>query len=88
MSTERNTCQSCSKDFLILDQEKAFYKKKNLPIPTDCPKCRQDKRLALRNERNLYKRKCDKCNQDMIAAYAPDSPYKVYCQNCFWEYVG
>ncbi|MBI4975196.1 zinc-ribbon domain containing protein [Candidatus Peregrinibacteria bacterium] len=88
MPSEKQTCQTCKKDFLILEEEKAFYKRKNLPSPTDCSKCRQDTRLALRNERNLYKRKCDKCGQDMISPYSADSPYVVYCQKCFWEYTG
>ncbi|MFA7278409.1 MAG: zinc-ribbon domain containing protein [Candidatus Gracilibacteria bacterium] len=88
MASQRSTCKTCGKDFLIIDQEQAFYAKKELPMPVICPKCRQDERLAMRNERNLYKRKCDKCGNDMIATYAPDSPYVIYCQKCFWEYVG
>lgn len=88
MASERRTCQICGKDFLIIDAEQAFYVRKELPFPAECPKCRQDKRLAMRNERNLYKRTCSKCGKDIISVYAADSPYTVYCQPCFWEYVG
>ncbi|MFA5820696.1 MAG: zinc-ribbon domain containing protein [Candidatus Gracilibacteria bacterium] len=88
MASQKNTCKSCGKNFLIVDQEQVFYEKKKLPMPVDCPKCRQNIRLAMRNERNLYKRKCDKCQQEVISTYAPESPYVVYCQKCFWEYMG
>jgi len=85
---EIRTCESCSKNFLIIPQEQVFYKKKDLPWPTNCPECRQKRRLSLRNERKLYKRKCDKCQKDIISTYAPDSKYIVYCQECFWQNIG
>tara|TARA_B100000315_G_C14297812_1_gene460415 strand:+ start:249 stop:527 length:279 start_codon:yes stop_codon:yes gene_type:complete len=81
-------CKACSKDFLIIEQEQKFYKKKDLPFPENCPDCRQKRRLSLRNERKLYKRKCDKCTKDMISTYSPDSKYIVYCQECFWKHLG
>jgi hypothetical protein len=34
-------------------------KKIQIPSPTLCPDCRQQRRLSFRNERNLYRRKCD-----------------------------
>lgn len=81
-------CKACGKDFLIIEQEQKFYKKKDLPLPDNCPDCRQKRRLSLRNERKLYKRKCDKCQKEMISTYAPDSKYIVYCQECFWKHLG
>ncbi len=71
-----------------MEKEIEFLKKKDIPLPDQCFKCRQDQRLAMRNERNLYRRKCGKCNQEMISTYAPESPYLIYCQKCFWEYIG
>lgn len=88
MPSERKICETCAKDFLVLEKEQAFYARKSLPHPTECHKCRQDKRLSLRNERNLCQRTCDKCKAIMISPYRQDSPYIVYCQKCFWEYVG
>lgn len=85
---EIRTCETCQKQFLIIPQEQEFYKKKDLPWPTNCPECRQKRRLSLRNERKLYKRKCDKCQKDIISTYAPDSKYIVYCQECFWQNIG
>lgn len=81
-------CGDCGKDFKVIEQEAVFYKRKGLPNPEMCPSCRRKRRLSLRNERNLFKRKCDKCGEGIVSTYREDSPYKVYCQKCFWEYLG
>ena len=44
--------------------------------------------MALRSERQLYKRPCDKCKESMLSTYPPNAPYQVYCQKCFWENIG
>ncbi|MDP3975548.1 MAG: zinc-ribbon domain containing protein [bacterium] len=86
--TTKSTCQDCGSEFQIVTQEKIFYKKKNLPEPKSCPDCRRKARLSLRNERKLYHRTCDKCQKKIISTYRPDSEYTVYCQDCFWKYIG
>lgn len=91
---QSKTCKQCSKEFTIEDEDLAFYKNISptigektfeIPAPTLCPDCRQQRRLAWRNERNLYKRKCDLCNKDIVALYEQNSPFTVYCQECFWS---
>lgn len=84
------TCQesSCGKDFIVTTAEQEFYTQKKLPLPDHCPACRHKQRMALRSERQLYKRTCDKCKQSMLSVYPPDAPYVVYCQKCFWENIG
>jgi hypothetical protein len=84
----KQICKFCDKEFKIIPQEQKFYDRKKLPTPENCPKCRQKRRLSLRNERNLYKRKCDKCKKEVISTYKPDSEYTIYCQECYWEYLG
>ncbi|NUJ97278.1 hypothetical protein HGA92_00650 [Candidatus Gracilibacteria bacterium] len=56
-----------------------------IPSPTLCPDCRQQRRLSFRNERKLYKRKCDATGEDIISIYSPDKPYKVYNQDFWWS---
>ena len=51
-----------------------------IPTPTLCPEERQRRRLSFRNERKLYRRKCDATGRSIISIYNPDSPYKVYDQ--------
>jgi hypothetical protein len=43
------------------------------------------RRLSFRNERNLYKRKCDLTGKDIISIYSPDKSYKVYNQKDWWS---
>ena len=78
-------CEKCGKDFLIIAQEAVFYKKKNLPEPGSCPNCRRDARLKFKNPRNLYKSGCAKCHEPIITTYPPETPYKIYCQDCYWK---
>ena len=55
-----------------------------IPTPTLCPDCRQQRRLSFRNERNLYKRKCDATWKDIISMFSPDKRYKVY-EKKYWD---
>ena len=84
---ETRTCRQCSIKFSITDQDMEFYtkvspvfggKKELVPPPTLCPECRQRRRLAFRNERNLYRRKCDLTGRDIISMYSPDKTAPVY----------
>ena len=78
-------CQNCKTEFRIEPEDFAFYEKMAVPPPTFCPECRLQRRLAFRNERSLYKRKCDLCGKEMITMHSPDKPRKVYCNPCWWS---
>jgi len=43
------------------------------------------RRLAWRNERNLFKRKCDLCSKQIFTFYTSDSKFPVYCSDCWWS---
>ncbi len=84
---ESRPCKHCWASFDITDKDLEFYdkispvfswKKYLIPSPTFCPECRQQRRLSFRNERKLYKRKCDLTGKEIISIYAPDTSYKVY----------
>ena len=62
-----------------------FYKKIDVPPPTLCPDCRQQRRYAWRNERVLYRRDCDLCRKNVVTIYSSNKPYKIYCTLCFWS---
>lgn len=79
-----NQCRQCSKTFKLEPSDLEFYKKIEVPPPTLCPDCRQQRRLAWRNERFLYQRQCDKTGQSIISAYAPDGPIKRVYQHDAW----
>lgn len=78
-------CKNCQKGFEISESDQAFYKKIQVPEPTHCPDCRQQRRLAFRNERNLFKRKCDLCQKDIISFFPERTFFPVYCSPCWWS---
>lgn len=81
---EIRNCRNCNTSFTIQSDDFAFYTKMNVPPPTWCPPCRLFRRLSFLNWYNLYKRKCDKCGDDIITTHHPEKPYRVFCQSCYW----
>ncbi len=80
-------CEVSKKPFRIIRQELEFYRKHNLPIPKRHPDQRHRDRMALRNPRKLYERRCDCCHKNMITSYAPERPEIVYCEECYMREV-
>lgn len=78
-----NTCTTCSRQFEVGNEEKSFYEKMAVLLPSKCSSCRLLNRLVWRNEKSLYRRACDMCKKNIITIYAPESPYTVYCRECF-----
>ncbi len=87
-------CTQCGNQFETSTEELAFLKRMafrfgkitiELQPPTRCPACRLQIRTAHRNERFLYKRRCDLTQRDIVSIYHPEAasgePYKVYAQD-------
>jgi len=88
------TCLNCSAQFIVTDDDLRFYdkispvfggKQYQIPPPTHCPDCRQQRRLAFRNERKLYKRKCDFTGTEIISIYSSEKPFVVYENDTWWS---
>ncbi|EKE29819.1 MAG: Caib/baif family protein [uncultured bacterium (gcode 4)] len=78
---------ACWADFNITDIDMEFldklspvfaWEKYPLPVPSLCPDCRKFSRLVWRNEKKIYRRKCDLSWKDIIAIFPPTSPFKIY----------
>ena len=91
---ENKICTQCDNSFVVSDKDLEFYnkmspsfweKKYAIPTPGMCPECRSQRRLSFRNERNLYKRKCDYTDEDIISIYSPNSPCQVYQSDIWWS---
>jgi hypothetical protein len=89
-----SNCKQCNQSFEVTAQDRKFYeaaspvfkgKRYQIPDPTLCSDCRAQRRLAFRNERNLYHRKSDLSVKPSIAMYSPDKPYPVYTQEEWWS---
>ena len=83
--SENKICQNCKNDFVIGQEDFNFYEKIKVPPPTFCVECREQRRLAFRNERVLYKRICDLCGQNVVSRVSPDKKYSMYCTKCWWS---
>jgi len=91
---EKKICRLSGQEFFVTDKDLEFYEKisplfggiqYSIPSPTLSPDERQCRRLAFRNERKLYKRKCDKTGIQTVWMYRPDSPCIVYDQKVWWS---
>lgn len=89
-----NVCRQCQTGFPIDKEDMAFYQKVSptflgriflIPTPTLCPQCREQSRLAWRNEHKLYTRKCDLTGRDIISVHASDKTYPVYSSDAWWS---
>jgi len=88
----QKTCNQCSTSYEIYDDDKALLhkisptiggRKFEIPVSDICPECRQQRRMSFRNERKLYRRKCDVTGKDIISIFSSDSLFKV-CDKDYW----
>ncbi len=93
-SRMKKVCTQCRQSFEITQEDLAFYdkvspvfagKKELIPPPTMCPDCRMQRRLAWRNERKLYHRKCDLTGKQIISMYSSDKKIPVYASDVWWS---
>lgn len=80
-------CAKCGNQFLIIEMEQKFLAEKGLSHPTQCPSCRQMRRLLLRGGRQLYKTKCQQCGKDIVVSYDPaTTKNKILCKEDYDAY--
>lgn len=90
----QKTCRQCQISFDATDDDLAFLERLTpvvlghrfpLPPPTFCPECRQQRRLAFRNDQHYYRHTCVLCKKPLISIYSPDKKIPVLCDACFWS---
>jgi hypothetical protein len=72
-------CDTCERSYRIVQGELNLLRKMNLPVPHECPKCRENARFAKINMPGMYHRNCAKCGEKIYTPYAPEDPRIVYC---------
>ena len=90
-------CQTCQKNFKIVEPELQFYRREMIPIPRKCLDCRYRLRIALRPPRKLFIRDCpcvsghfhgdQKCPNEFESSFEPARPETVYCEGCYQSEV-
>jgi len=78
-------CIQCKRSYKIVQGELDLLRKMNLPLPHECPKCRENRRFSRMNRPGMYHRTCDKCNINIYTLYASDRPEIVYCVKCYQQ---
>ena len=81
------TCKKTGKQFKVVPLELKFYRRMKLPIPHLHPEERYQNRMRRRPPRNLWSRKCMKCEKEIQSAYSPERPEKVYCEPCYHKEI-
>ncbi len=80
-------CETCNKNFKIMKAEFDFYKRMNLSLPHKDFECRHKERMAKRNPRKLWHRKCQcagKVSENGVYTNAAEHQHAVgHCQNEF-----
>src|SRR3989344_3353963 len=86
MKPETKTCQNCKQKFVIESEDFNFYEKIQVPPPTFCPECRMVRRFCFRNDRTLYKVKCNASGHDesIISIFRPESVFPIYDHKFWW----
>lgn len=88
------SCSECSQSFEWTAEDAEFLKKLapsicgkyyEFPVPNRCTFCRRQRRYSFRNDRNLYKRKCDKTSREIISISSPDKAYPVYAIDVWYS---
>ncbi len=87
---ENGKCKKCGTSFEFTDKDLDFYNKVspifdgnkiNIPNPTLCHECRQQRRLTWINQRKLYRWVCASSGKPILSLYSPKSWYKIYDYN-------
>ncbi len=78
-------CKVSARQYTVTDIDIAFLQKMSTPVPSLCPDERARRRLSWRNERCLYKRRCDKSGQEIVSIHSSDKPYPVWSNHLWWS---
>ncbi len=86
-------CVQCKKNYLIIPNEMAFYKRLEIPLPRLCPDCRYARRFRARGPNRLWHRQCmckkghqhgdTPCSNEFETSYSPNCKEIVYCEQCY-----
>ena len=83
ITNEILTCEGTGKQYKIIPQELQLYRQMQLPLPRKTFFQRHRERMDMRLPRQLWERKCEKCQQSIRTAYSSERLEIVYCEECY-----
>jgi hypothetical protein len=79
------SCTTCDRRYKINNLEFDLLKKMNLPLPTQCLKCRENSLFARLQPAKLFNRVCAKCEKEIRTSFSPERPEIIYCEKCYQQ---
>lgn len=79
------SCTTCPKKYKVIQLEYSILKRLNIPVPDQCPKCRDHARFQKINIPRFYERNCSKCDAKVTTAFSPERPEVIYCEKCYQQ---
>ena len=81
---QNKICEKCKSEFQVYENDHIFYDRMKVPVPKNCPTCRQQQRMLFRNFKTLYKRPSSKSGKMIISMYNPDALFPVWSIEEWW----
>lgn len=78
-----NCNEQCAGAFKLIPMELQYYRQWGVPLPRLCPSCRHFGRVKQKPPLSLRDGACAKCSTSFKTAYPLDTPYKLYCEQCY-----
>ncbi len=75
------------KPFRITERELGFYRRYNLPLPTDTPAERMTRRMNMAGITRMSKETCTSCRKEINSQYKKEDGWKPYCTACYQQEV-
>lgn len=82
---KNSVCKNCAGNFNVTEWDLNYYKRIDVPVPAWCPSCRHLRRHGHINDYVFYSRTCDGCKKSFVSIFPQESPYVVFCQDCWYS---
>lgn len=77
-------CKECQEEFIFTAGEQEFYAERGFENePHRCKPCRDARKEAARNSRELFEAECAECGGVAKVPFEPKEGRPVYCSECF-----
>ena len=77
-------CNECGQEFVFTAGEQEFYAEKGFANdPKKCKACRDARKNASREGRQMYEAVCANCGNVARIPFKPREDRPVYCSECF-----
>ena len=78
------TCKDCGAEFVFTAGEQEFYAEKGfVNEPQRCKPCRDARKNASRQEREMFTAICASCGAEARVPFQPREDRPVYCSECY-----